>query len=338
MTMKALVLNELGGPEKLSVEEVPMPEPGAGEVRVKISHAALNRRDYWITVGAYPAIQFPAIAGSDGAGVIDALGDGVSNLASGDEVVIYPALEWGDDPRCGGDKFRVLGMPDQGTFAEYICVPASSICPKPAHLSFAEAAAFPLAGLTAWRATVTHGEVSAGQKVLVTGIGGGCAGFALAWAKAHGAEVYVTSGSAEKLAAAEQLGASGGFNYREDGWHKKLLKQTGGIDLVVDSAGGDGLHQVLDTLGRGGRYVFFGATLGNAEKGLNMAKLFFKQIRIQGTTMGRPQEFAAMLECVNQQQIKPIIDHVYPFSDAVTAHQRMAQSDQLGKLVLEIGN
>ncbi|MGR8920434.1 MAG: quinone oxidoreductase family protein [Gammaproteobacteria bacterium] len=333
--MKALLLPEVGGPDKLVIDDIPTPEPGPGEVRVKLRAAALNRRDYWITVGAYPGLEFPATAGSDGAGVVDALGAGVDTAAPGDEVVIYPALAWGDDPRCGGDDFRVLGMPDQGTFAEYICVPADSLAPKPAHLGFTEAAAFPLAGMTAWRATVTHGEVQPGQKVLVTGIGGGCATFALAWARGHGAEVYVTSGSEEKLDRALELGASAGFNYREEGWHKAVMKASGGIDLAIDSGGGNGINQVLDTLGRGGRYVFFGATMGNADKGLNMAKLFFKQVRIQGTTMGRPEEFRDMIAFINEHGLRPVIDTVYPFAEAVAAHKRMEHGEQMGKLVLE---
>lgn len=335
--MKALVLRELGGPDKLAIEEVATPEPAAGEVRVRVKCAALNRRDVWITVGAYPRIQFPAIAGSDGAGVVDAVGEGVDTALIGAEVMLYPALEWGDDPRCGGPAFRVLGMPDQGTFAEYICVPESSLVPKPAYLSWEQAAAIPLAGLTAWRATVTHGEVARSQKVLVTGIGGGCATFALAWARGHGAEVYVTSSSAEKIAAGVALGATAGFNYREADWAKKVRAASGGIDLIVDSAGGDGIHDALDTLNNGGRYVFFGATQGNTTKGLNMAKLFFRQVRIQGTTMGRPEEFRAMVDFVNTQRLLPVVDHVYPFSEAVVAHQRMLESEQMGKLVLKIG-
>ncbi|MEX2481518.1 MAG: zinc-binding dehydrogenase [Gammaproteobacteria bacterium] len=332
--MKALVLKETGGPDKLAIEDLPTPEPAAGEVRVKLSCAALNRRDVWITVGAYPRIEFPSIAGSDGAGVVDAVGAGVDTSRIGAEVVIYPARDWGDDPRCGGPDFRVLGMPDQGTHAEYICVPESSIYPKPGHLSYAEAAAFPLAGLTAWRATVSHGEVAAGQKVLVTGIGGGCATFALMWAKHHGAEVYVTSSSQAKIDAALDLGATAGFDYRQDGWGKQVQKATGGVDLVIDSAGGDGLHDALDTLGNGGRYVFFGATQGNPNKGLNLAKLFFRQIRIQGTTMGRPEEFRAMVDFINDKQLHPVIDHIYPFEEAVIAHKRMLESEQMGKLVL----
>lgn len=334
--MKALVLNELGGPEKLSIQEVEQPEPAAGEVRVRVQRAALNRRDVWITVGKYPRVQLPSIGGSDGAGTIDALGAGVDDALLGSEVVIYPARDWGDDPRCGGANFRVLGMPDQGTFAEAICVPAHDVAPKPAHLSWEQAAAVPLAGLTSWRALVTHGEVRAGQKVLVTGIGGGVATFALLWAKFHGAEVYVTSGSDEKLAAANAIGAVGGVNYHAADWDKAMRKMSGGIDIVIDSAGGNVMNAAMNTLNVGGRFIFFGATLGNPAEGLEMAKMFFKQARIQGTTMGMPSEFHAMLDFVNQHKIEPVVDQVFAFDDAVAAHQRMLNSEQMGKIVLAI--
>lgn len=334
--MKALVLNELGGPEKLAIADVPMPEPAAGEVRVAIKRASLNRRDVWITVGKYPRVELPSIGGSDGAGVVDAVGAGVDADLVGQEVVIYPARNWGDDPRCGGADFRVLGMPDQGTFAEAICVPATDIAPKPEHLTFDQAAAIPLAGLTSWRALVTHGEIKAGQKVLVTGIGGGVATFALLWAKHHGAEVYVTSGSEDKLAAAIALGARDGISYHDTGWDKAIVKMSGGIDIVIDSAGGPVVNKAMNTLNTGGRFIFFGATLGNPESGLEMAKMFFKQARIQGTTMGMPAEFHAMLEFVREHRIEPVVDQVFPFADAVAAHQRLWASEQMGKIVLAV--
>ncbi len=332
--MQAVVLGELAGPSAVRVQEVPTPEPGAGEVRVALHASALNRRDVWITVGAYPRIKLPSIGGSDGAGVIDSVGEGLDVGLLGREVVIYPARDWGDDPRCGGPQFRVLGMPDQGTFAEFICVPAQDVLPKPSHLSWAQAAAFPLAGLTAWRALVTHGEVQRGQKVLVTGIGGGAATFALLWARYHGAEVYVTSGSAEKLAAAQGLGAAGGANYRDEGWDKTIRQMSGGIDIVIDSAGGPGMNLALNTLNNGGRYIFYGATQGNPPEGLEMAKLFFRQIRIQGTTMGRPEEFAAMVEFINRHRIEPVVDRTFRLEEAADAHQRMHDAEQMGKLVL----
>ena len=327
--MRAVVLHEVGKPANVRVEEVPTPHPAAGEVRVKLEASALNRRDVWITVGAYPRIKLPSISGSDGAGVIEAVGEGLDSGMVGREVVIYPARDWGDDPRCGGSKFRVLGMPDQGTFAEFICVPAHDAVAKPAHLSWVQAAAFPLAGLTAWRALVTHGEVQKGQKVLVTGIGGGAATFALLWAKFHGAEVYVTSSSEEKLATARGFGAKGGVNYQTAGWDKAIREMSGGIDIVIDSAGGTGVNQALNTLNNGGRFVFFGATLGNPPEGLDMAKLFFRQIRIQGTTMGRPEEFAAMVEFINRHRIEPVVDQTFKLEDAAVAYQRMYASEQM---------
>jgi zinc-binding alcohol dehydrogenase/oxidoreductase len=334
--MKALVLKELGGPENLVIDEVPQPDPAAGEVRVQLCCAALNRRDVWITVGQYPKVQLPSIGGSDGAGVIDAVGPGGDDAMIGREVVIYPARNWGDDPRGGGPDFRVLGMPDQGTFAEAICVPLSDVSAKPAHLSWPQAAALPLAGLTSWRALVTHGEVSKDQKVLVTGIGGGVATFAALWARHHGAEVYVTSGSDEKLATAKKLGISGAVNYNEPDWGRALRKMSGGIDIVIDSAGGSVVNEAMNTLNVGGRFIFFGATLGNPEQGLEMAKMFFRQARIQGTTMGMLSEFNAMLDFVVTNKIEPVIDQVFSLDDGAAAHQRMWASEQMGKIVLAI--
>ncbi|MSQ68381.1 MAG: alcohol dehydrogenase [Gammaproteobacteria bacterium] len=332
--MKAVVLHELGGPEKVVLEEIATPVPQAGEVRVALKACALNRRDVWITLGAYPRIKFPVVSGSDGAGVIDAVGAGVDSALLGREVVIYPAREWGDDPRCGGANFRVLGMPDQGTLAEFICVPAGDVADKPAHLSWVQAAAFPLAGLTAWRALVTHGEVQRGHKVLVTGIGGGVATFALLWAKYWGAEVYVTSSSEEKLAQATALGARGGVNYSHPAWGKALRELCGGFDVVIDSAGGAVVNTTLNALNNGGRYVFFGATLGNPPDGLEMAKLFFRQIRLQGSTMGTPAEFAAMLAFINRHRIEPVVDQIFKLEDAAEALRRLQACEQMGKLVL----
>ncbi len=333
--MKAVVLNEVGGPEKLTIQDVDTPEPAGGEVRVNLKHSALNRRDYWITVGKYPGLVLPCITGSDGAGIVDAVGEDVDSGLIGKEVVIYPARAWGDDQRFYGKDFRVLGMPDQGTFAEYICVPATDVQPKPAHLMWAQAAAMPLGGLTSWRAVVTHGEVGPGQRVLVTAAGSGVSSFAILWALNLGAEVYVTSGSDEKIEKTKTLGVAGGINYREEDCFKKLVSKAGRFDVIVDSAGGDGLNALLDTLKPAGRYVFYGATLGNPTKGLQMPKLFFRHIRLQGTTMGSPEEFRTMLEFVAENRIEPVIDRVLPMDQAVEAHQLMENFGQTGKIVLQ---
>ena len=165
--MKAVELRGLGGPENLVLADVPDPEPGEGEARVDLVAAALNRRDYWIRIGR--KVDLPAILGSDGAGIVSAVGRGVESVSVGDEVVINPSLAWGDDEEASGPDFRILGVPDQGTYAERIVVTARQVRPRPRRLSWVEAAALPLAGLTAWRAVVTHAEARPGRVVLVPG-------------------------------------------------------------------------------------------------------------------------------------------------------------------------
>lgn len=332
--MKAVMLNEMGGPEKLAIEEVTTPAPKAGEVRVKLKTSALNRRDYYLTLGMYPGMQYPSIIGSDGAGVVDAVGEGGDTSGIGDEVVIYPAREWGDDENKFGPTFRALGMPDQGTFADYICVPAGDVYTKPAHLSWEQAAAVPLAGLTSWRAVVTQAEVQAGQKVLVTGAGSGVSTFAIQWALGLGAEVFVTSGSEEKIDKVKSMGVSEGVSYRNEGFTKQLRAISGGFDVIIDSAGGDSINALLDTLNDAGRYVFFGSTLGDPSTGLELANLFFRHIRLQGTTMGSPRDFGAMLNFVNDNKIEPVIHQIFPMQEAVVAHKLFENFSQMGKIVL----
>ena len=332
--MKAVILDQLGGPEQLHIGDVATPEPGPNQVRVRLQASALNRRDVWITLGQYPGIRLPCTTGSDGAGVVDKLGPAAPADCLGREVVIYPAYDWGEDPRFPGPTFRVLGMPDPGTFAEYICIPAGHAFPKPAFLSWEQAAAIPLAGLTAWRALMTQGAARAGETVLVTGIGGGVATFALKWAVALGARVFVTSGDEAKLEQARRMGAAGGVNYRAGDWDKQLAKMTGGVDVVIDGTGGPAFKGCFSVLKPAGRLVIYGATAGNPPAGLEMAKLFFRQARIIGSTMGSPAEFAAMLRFVAEHRIEPILDRVFPLDQAVAAHQRLLAAEQFGKIVL----
>lgn len=332
--MKAVILNRTGGPQHLALQELPAPQPRPGEVRVKLQTSALNRRDYWMTLGLYPRMQLPCVPGSDGAGIVEAVGEGVDQSVLGREVVIYPARAWGEKEACFGPDFRVLGMPDQGTFADFICAPAEDIYPKPVHLDWEQAAAVPLAGLTSWRAAVTQGEVKKGYKVLVTGAGSGVSTFAILWSVALGAEVYVSSGSAEKILKAKSLGAVDGLDYKDGNCYQELKKRSGGFDVIIDSAGGEVLQALLDTLNPAGRYVFFGATLGSPAKGLEMAGLFFRHIRIQGTTMGSPREFAAMLEFLNKNKIKPVVGEVFPMEEIIEAVSLMKDYKQTGKIVL----
>jgi NADPH:quinone reductase-like Zn-dependent oxidoreductase len=227
-------------------------------------------------------------------------------------------------------------LPDDGTYAEYIKIPAENVCAKPAHLSWHEAAALPLAGLTAYRAVISRAKVQPGDKVLVTGIGGGVATFALQFALAAGAQVWVTSGSADKLARAKALGASGGANYKEAGWDKAITEMTGGgPDVVVDSAGGESLETAVKIARPAGRIVFFGATNGLAPN-LDLRRIFFKQLNVFGSTMGSPREFDAMLKLYNEKQLKPVVDKVFSLAEAPASHQRMMEAGQFGKIVLEV--
>ncbi|MFN3432192.1 MAG: alcohol dehydrogenase catalytic domain-containing protein, partial [Candidatus Sericytochromatia bacterium] len=216
--MRAVVLRELGEPEVLRLEQLPDPQPGPGEVLVRLEAAALNHRDVWIRKGLYAGIKVPVILGADGAGEVVAVGEGVDDSFVGWRVVINPGLDWGKDPRVQGPNFRILGLPDDGTYAELVTVPASSVHAIPSGLTVEEAAAIPLAGLTAYRALITRGQVAPDEKVLITGVGGGVATFALQLARFNGARVFVTSGLDEKLDRARALGAEGGVNYKESDW------------------------------------------------------------------------------------------------------------------------
>ena len=332
--MRAIVLEKIGGPENLSVQQIPVPEPGPGEVRVKLLASALNRRDYWITQGLYPDMRLPCTTGSDGAGIVEKVGDDVDPALLNSEVVLYPARNWGENPLAYSPGFRVLGMPDQGTFAEFICVPANAIHPKPRHLDWHQSAALPVAGLTSWRAVVTQAEVRSGQRVMVTGAGGGVSAFAIQWCLTMGAEVYVSSGNDEKIARALQSGAAGGVNYHKENAYRELGKQVGGFDVIIDSAGGDTVNQLLAALKPGGRYVFYGATLRNPPSGMEMARLFFRHIRLQGTTMGTPDEFRDMLAFVEKHRLIPAVDRVLPLDQIIQAHRLMESYSQNGKIVI----
>lgn len=315
---------------------VPDPLAAPGQAVVRLATAALNHRDLWIRRGQYANLRFPLIPGSDGAGVVESVGDAADRAWVGREAIINPALDWGDDPRAQGPKFRILGLPDNGTFAEKIAVPAANLAPKPAHLSWEQAAALPLAGLTAWRALFTRAQLRAGEKVLVTGIGGGAALFALQFAVAAGAQVWVTSGSAEKLARAKALGAAGGVGYREPGWGATLQAAAGGpFDVIVDSAGGEGFDTLIELTRPGGRLVFFGATTGNAP-GLNLRKCFFRQINLLGTAMGSPADFAGMTSFVAQHRLVPVVDRVLPLAAIEDGFRHMEAAAQFGKIVLAL--
>lgn len=332
--MNAIVLRELGSPDHLRMETVPDPQPGPGEVVVDLRAAALNHRDLFILQRLYPGIQLPAILGSDGAGVVSAVGDGVDLAWLGQEVLLEPGLDWGPEEARQSSAYRILGMPDDGTFAERIRLPVANLQPKPPHLSFEEAAALPLAGLTAYRAMVTRGEVRPGETVLITGIGGGVAVLALQLAVHLGARVFVTSGSDAKIERATALGALGGVNYHDPNWGKRLVEMSGGgPDLVIDSAGGASLETAVRIARMAGRVVFYGATTGLAPN-LDLYRAFFKQLTLRGSTMGSPREFASLVALYAASGLVPPVDRVFPLAEAAAAHHYLATAGQFGKVVL----
>uniref|UniRef100_UPI00404796A8 quinone oxidoreductase family protein n=1 Tax=Algoriphagus sp. TaxID=1872435 RepID=UPI00404796A8 len=330
--MKGIVLQR-NSPSKIQLLELPQPVCGPGEVLIRIKAAALNHRDEWCRKGLYPNLKDGVILGSDGAGIVVEVGAGVDPSLIGEEVLINPAKNWGINEKAQSKEFEILGMPSYGTLAEFITVPADRIHPKPNQLSWEEAAALPLAGLTAYRALVVKGQVQAGDQVLVTGIGGGVAQFVAQFALALGAKVFVSSSAPKKISQAIAQGASAGFNYTDANWSTQALQQTGGIDLVIDGAAGDTLTHLMDVCNPGARLVFYGATRGNPGQ-LEARKLFWNQLQLIGTTMGSDANFLQMLQLVKKHQLKPILDQVFPLEQAVEAFDRMKEGRQFGKIVL----
>ena len=334
--MKAIVLKEIEAP--LDLQEVPIPDIGPDEALVELKAAGMNKRDWWIWKGQYAGLKFPIILGSDGSGIVKSVGSNLPENWKGQEVIIYPAADWGDAEAYQNKDFKILGLPVNGCYAQYVSVKGEMLYPKPDYLTFTEAAAFPVAGLTAYRALFVKGAWKKGDKVLISGAGGGAGTFALQFAVAAGAEVWVTSSSDTKIDNAKQLGATGGANYKEKGWAEKLLQQAGAFDVIIDSALGDGFADLISVAGQGARVVFFGGTAGNIPA-INGRPVFWKQISILGTTMGSPGDFEQMLSFIKTHEIKPVIDEVFDLGQAQKAMNRMnTGGSKFGKVVLNIGS
>ncbi len=305
-------------PERIDPDPVP-----DGWVEVRLRAAALNHRDVWIRQGLYAGIRYPFTPGSDGAGYI-----------GHDPVLINPGMDWGPNPAAQGAGFHILGMPSNGTFAQRVCVPASQVYPVPAHLSMEEAAAIPLAGVTAFRALFTRGRAQSGERMLITGIGGGVAQWVFRFGLAAGMEIWVTSGDEAKIREALRNGAAAGMNYKNEHWPEQA-RSAGGFDLVIDGAGGPFAAGILKYLNPGGRIVVYGGTAGAIEK-LLPQPLFWKQIDILGSTMGTSQDFDAMMAFITRHRITPVLDQFFPLEKGAQAYHRMTQGAQTGKIILQI--
>lgn len=343
--MRALTLTATGSLDHLRLQDHPAPEIGApDQVRIRIHTAALNRLDLWVTQGI-PGVdyRFPRVAGSDGAGVVESVGSAVTSVRVGDRVLLNPGIScggcaWctkGEDPLCS--SFQVLGEHRDGTIAEYVVVPERNAALVPEGMSWAQAAAFPLATLTAWRMLTTRARLQAGERVLIWGIGGGVALAALAIARHLGAEPIVTSSSDAKLARARELGASVTLNHATQDVPKEIRALTGkqGVDVVVDTVGEATWERSLRSLGRLGRLVTCGGTSGPMVT-TDVRKLFWYQWSILGSTMGSAAEFRAITALARDGKLWPQVDSVVPLAEAREAFARLDAGGQMGKVVIEV--
>lgn len=331
--MKAIVLNQ--ETYNLEISDVELPKVPDSNVLIKLKAAAINHHELWSLKEKDLKSNSNIIIGSDGAGIVRDVGSLVTTFKTGDEVIINPSINWGSNDRAQGQNYQILGFPGQGTFAEYISIDHQYVEYKPKHLSFEESAALPLAGLTAYRALFTRGEFESNDKVLITGIGGGVALFALNFAVASGADVYVTSGSESKISKAIELGAKGGVNYKDNNWSSDLEKMAGGFDVIVDSAAGEDFEKLTELANSGGRIALFGRTAGNINS-LNPKTIFWKQLSIHGTTMGNGHEFKKMIELVSSKSIYPVIDSVYPANNINLGFKKMNRGEQFGKIIINL--
>jgi NADPH:quinone reductase-like Zn-dependent oxidoreductase len=341
--LKAVRIHAHGGVEQLRYEDAPEPKLSAPtDVIVRLKNAALNHVDIWNRLGeAAIPIPMPHILGADGAGIVVEVGSATTNVKPGDAVCLYAFTGCGQCEFClTGRDFMclhvvALGQRLEGTYAEYVKLPAENCFPIPAGLSFAEVAAFPLVFITVWRMLITNAKLTPGETMLILGIGGGVASAALQIAKRIGVRVIVTSGSDQKLEQARNCGADHGINYRKSDFAKEAMTLTGGrgVDITLDCVAGESWQKSLTALTRGGRLVTCGATAGGlAETDLSL--IFTKHLQIFGSTLGSREEFRQVIQFINAAQIKPIIDRTFSLAEAAAAQRRMEEGKQFGKIVL----
>ena len=327
--MKAVRIHEDGGPEVLRYEDVEDPVAGPNEVLVSLRAAGLNHLDVWVRKGL-PSVPKPRILGADGAGVVAALGEGVSGFEIGDRVVVNPGI-----PHDG--RITVIGEHTDGTYCELKAIPAEQVHALADGLSFEQGAAFPLTFETAYRMLVTKAAIREGEWVLIWGIGGGVALAAFEIARAHGARTVVTSSSAGKLERARALGADVAVDHTTGDVVQAVKDATGGVGaaIVVETVGEATWERSLAAAGQDGRIVVCGATSGHSPPA-RLYRLWWKQLVVYGSTMGMPADFEGAYELVRSGRARVHVDSVFPLSEAAVAHERLESGAQFGKVVLAI--
>jgi NADPH:quinone reductase-like Zn-dependent oxidoreductase len=343
--MHAVRLYAFGGAKQLVYEEdVPEPQVGAGEVKVRVRACALNHLDIWVRNGI-PAYKtpLPHILGSDIAGEVVAVGEGVRDWGRGDEVILYPVVSCGKCRYCkmGRENLcvevQVIGAHRPGGYAEYIVVPERNLLHKPANLSFEEAAAFPLVFLTAWHMLITRARLQPGEWTLIMGGSSGVGSAAIQIAKLRGALVIATVGSDAKMERCRELGADWVVNHNDPDWHKQVRDATEGegIDVVFEHIGQAVFDACIKLLAKGGRLVTCGATTG-AEAKFDIRYVFSRELEIHGTYIGTRAELEQILPHMVQERLRPIVDSIYDLRDARAAHEKLESRDFFGKVVLRI--
>ncbi|MDJ0949353.1 MAG: zinc-binding dehydrogenase [Alphaproteobacteria bacterium] len=342
--MRAVFIDDYGSPDVVKIGDRPEPEPDPGEVRIRLAAAGYNHVDLYMRAGGIGIThELPLTLGVDGAGVIDAVGAGVSRWQTGERVVLYPILYCGRCEFClRGDQMlctscKIFGEHIDGNFAEFICVPEAIPHRIADDRSFEAAAVLPCALLTAWRMITTLGQVQSTDSLLVHGIGGGVSLACLQFARLLGATVFVTSSSGEKLERARELGAAAGINYREQDVFKEVMRLTDGrgVDVVIENVGKATWSTSLKCLVRGGRIINNGATTGG-DASADLQRVFIRQLKIFGSTLGNQEEFRSMVQAFNDHKFEPVIDRVYPLDEASLGLERMEQGLQFGKIALRI--
>lgn len=340
--MKAISFRRYGGPEVLELVQVPVPAPSARQVRVKVKAVALNHLDVWVRKGeAGIKLELPHTLGSDIAGVIDALGAEVTDVSVGSEVVVNPGISCGACEKCllGEDslcrQYAIIGEHISGGYAEYVCVPRQNVLPKPASLSFEEAACLPLTFLTAWTMLVRRAQLKAGETVLVHAAGSGVGSAAIQIAKLLGARVIATASSEEKLKKARDLGADEVINYTTHDFLAEVKRVTNKklADVVFEHTGAATWAKSVACLPYGGRLVTCGATSG-FDVQLDLRVLFYKRISLLGSTMGSKGDLFRILQLVEEGRLKPVLDRVMPLEEASKAHALLSGRSSFGNVVL----
>jgi NADPH:quinone reductase-like Zn-dependent oxidoreductase len=343
MKTEAMVMNATGGPEVLERATIEIPEPGPREVRVRVRAVAMNHLDLWTRIGL-PMIkyEFPYRLGSDIAGEIEALGPGARNANVGDKVVLNPGLSCGTCERClsGEDnlcpKYRIFGEGAQGGYTTHLNVPDANLLPMPS-MSFTDAAAIPLAFITAWQMVVRKGEVQPGHTVLVQAAGSGVSSAAIQICKVFGARVIATTGSEEKAKRAKELGADHVIDYSKQDFvaETKKLTERRGADVVIEHVGGETFTKSILAARWGGRVITCGATTGFTPE-IDLRQIFFRQVEVRGSTMGSKADLHKVLALVREGKLRPVVDRVFSLWDARAAHEHLAARKAFGKVVLEV--